>query len=92
MGEKRDKEQCTVATSGFEEENCRLCNAGTENLEHPWFYVEMRRLTKEGRISQEGRVGVEQDEGERKERLDRGAKSKSKGGPMLVYERVRDEH
>ncbi|KOX74787.1 hypothetical protein WN51_00394 [Melipona quadrifasciata] len=35
-----------AGNKGFKEEKCRLCNVGTENLEHAWTCVEMRKMTK----------------------------------------------
>ncbi|KAK1120134.1 hypothetical protein K0M31_012858 [Melipona bicolor] len=52
----RDKEQWArmrcenIGRAGnkvFKKEKCRLCNGGTENLEHAWTCVEIRKMIKE---------------------------------------------
>lgn len=88
----RDKEQWArmrcgnigrAGNKGFKEENCRLCKAGPENLEHAWSCVEMRRLTKEDLVKK-----VESEWDKIKEKGKNGwieLLRESKGGPMSVH-------
>ncbi|OAD56396.1 hypothetical protein WN48_03400 [Eufriesea mexicana] len=48
--QKTEKKGCRAGNKGYQDEECRLCGNGKENLEHAWTCKELRKLVKDETI------------------------------------------